>query len=690
MAFPPCPPGCRANGGTCDPLRGACACPVTRAGAACERFALPACTIRATALRPTFLIRDWQARLEAHEWLGALTCRCVAQLVALPHLLQLPEPWRAARRSYAARCAVLPDSSEQTVGELLDAPHAAVWRRVAIRFTGRALLQMAHAPPPRNASWFAAAAPAAAPPPGALAAREIAALSPLRGCPRACAHRGACVRGARCRCFAPARRAADGACVEPAARGVDAPFVSPAAATVRQLERCPADCSAHGECDGEGFCRCEGGWFGLDCALSLGRLASEAEARCVLYVHELPPLLRMGTSFEMLFDHALSWRVMRSDARCVSPAHARFFWLMGPTGAVLHAKLKWAQATDAWRRAVAEGQPRHLLLLLSERGPGDVFDAKQLRLGSYGVYDSEINPASPTRQWIALTHNGMADLRLSGVNKGRCLNCFQPGKDIVLPFSPATTDVPPCRTLREKSVWSTASPLSSSPPRREHLFFFAGRIHPDLRHATYLPYYEGPHSPHVRTLILAHAHEEGFLVHNSFQPARAARDARRAAGGLVSVRSGVGRVDLRADGVDLMSRSVFCWVPPGQRYGDARRHILATLLGCIPVFTVPDEDGHHTLQEHPDLRWETMSLSVLQEQLPLLPAILRNVTPAEIERMRGRLACAWRRLWFSSVYGSCLGESIETDAFDALIHVLRTRGTQGEPPPHRAAACGPG
>ena len=62
-----------------------------------------------------------------------------------------------------------------------------------------------------------------------------------------------------------------------------------------------------------------------------------------------------------------------------------------------------------------------------------------------------------------------------------------------------------------------------------------------------------------------------------------------------------------------MQRSHFCWVPPGQRYGDARRHILAAFHGCIPVFSIPD--GHHTLEEL--VPWSRMSLSVSQEELPL-------------------------------------------------------------------------
>ena len=117
--------------------------------------------------------------------------------------------------------------------------------------------------------------------------------------------------------------------------------------------------------------------------------------------------------------------------------------------------------------------------------------------------------------------------------------------------------------------------------------------------------------------------------------------------------------------------------------------MLAAFLGCIPVFTIPD--GHHTLEDHTELDWPTMSLTVPQQDLAALPAIIRNVSQAEIERMQYRLSCAWRRLWFSSMYGSCLGEDPRTDAFDALLTVLRSRGRQGQsapaPPP---AMCGVG
>ena len=84
-----------------------------------------------------------------------------------------------------------------------------------------------------------------------------------------------------------------------------------------------------------------------------------------------------------------------------------------------------------------------------------------------------------------------------------------------------------------------------------------------------------------------------------------------------------------------MQRSHFCWVPPGQRYGDARRHIISAFHGCIPVFTVPD--GHHTLEEV--MPWSRMSVTVPQERLPLLPQILANYSRHQADaRPAARLA----------------------------------------------------
>ena len=66
----------------------------------------------------------------------------------------------------------------------------------------------------------------------------------------------------------------------------------------------------------------------------------------------------------------------------------------------------------------------------------------------------------------------------------------------------------------------------------------------------------------VRELLLQHSLEPGFHIFNTFPNASAA--------------SPPPSVDVS----EWMRRSTFCWVPPGQRYGDARRHVLAAFLGA--------------------------------------------------------------------------------------------------------------
>jgi hypothetical protein len=99
---------------------------------------------------------------------------------------------------------------------------------------------------------------------------------------------------------------------------------------------------------------------------------------------------------------------------------------------------------------------------------------------------------------------------------------------------------------------------------------------------------------------------------------------------------------------------------------------MSVFTGCIPVISIPD--NNNTLDEL--LPWSSFSLLVPPDQLYRLPHILSAVTPAAEARLRAGLRCAWRRLWFSSIYGACLGEDPSTDAFDGLLRVLGARAAK--------------
>lgn len=68
-----------------------------------------------------------------------------------------------------------------------------------------------------------------------------------------------------------------------------------------------------------------------------------------------------------------------------------------------------------------------------------------------------------------------------------------------------------------------------------------------------------------------------------------------------------------------------------------------------------------------------MAVVVSRAELPQLATILDNYTATDRERMRKQLRCAWPRLWWTSIYGSCFGDDARYDAFDALMATLRYR-----------------
>ena len=79
------------------------------------------------------------------------------------------------------------------------------------------------------------------------------------------------------------------------------------------------------------------------------------------------------------------------------------------------------------------------------------------------------------------------------------------------------------------------------------------------------------------------------------------------------------------------------------------------------------------LEEHPELDWDSFAVFVEMEDIPRLHDILDAITPAELRRKRHAAGRAWRRLLWTQMYGSYLGESGEEDALETLMGVLRWR-----------------
>lgn len=633
-----CAPGCSAHG-NCNLWTGECECPHGWHGRACERMVLPACRVGDSSAD----VRRMMAAMlvtgaAAAPYVGPLSCDCVRQAIALRHYLHISmfENMYWAEDSVGVVCAVRRDeaplpgpASDASAGgraalsvhEVLDAPDRVAWGVLPLSFRygqsaaaihgglGSTFIRAGTAQPldwlrasrakaarraaARQNRWRAPLAPA-------FREDELRRLVPRARCRDACADLGACAANASrppaCECFAGAARTPLGSCA------LAAPAASARARPPKRDDaglKCPRprgrECAGAGRCDGNGFCKCADGRWGLDCAHALDargrpvvRVDGEAPARARdaggwagtlgglpawlggrggasppeppggapaarprIYVYTLPPLLSGGPGFYADLYAEVTRRVLESAYRAACAEGADFYWLPGPfrlgqaVDKLAYTRARWPY----WNASVAraDGVARHVTYQGWELDPGKVFSGKEparfphaeLGLGAHGARaEAEISVASPAREWLSLSHNGMADAARAPSGERTCVVCFQPGKDIVVPFRPGIIDVPLCSKLRERSVWSPGAPRRAG-EGRETVFFFAGSTPPySVRKAANRA---GGLEPHVRADIHA--------LHN-------------ATPGFVVIDSGAGR---GVEPVEWMLKSQFCWVPPGQR-----------------------------------------------------------------------------------------------------------------------------
>jgi hypothetical protein len=262
-----------------------------------------------------------------------------------------------------------------------------------------------------------------------------------------------------------------------------------------------------------------------------------------------------------------------------------------------------------------------------------------------------IRPSSPTRIWAGLQFSG----------NPRSPVFFQRGRDIVIPQmlllrgGGSHADQPSCEQM------ASTSPLSATFKRR------------DLHRNRSMAVWFGGHPGHgdARTkMFQLHARRPGFALVNSQQRGHVPRDA-----------------------VNMSLSSAFCWVPRGQGQGDPTRHMVAIFHGCVPIFTLGRADDDDALPFDELLPWHRFSLRVPTTGLHNLHSVVNAVLRrrGSLEAMQAELGCAWRSLFWTSLKGSCFGEGVRGDAFDALILVLRRRvatAASGRPCAPMRSACG--
>eukprot|EP00966_Prymnesium_polylepis_P238471 5515061-Prymnesium_polylepis.1 len=113
-----------------------------------------------------------------------------------------------------------------------------------------------------------------------------------------------------------------------------------------------------------------------------------------------------------------------------------------------------------------------------------------------------------------------------------------------------------------------------------------------------------------------------------------------------------------------MASSDFCFSPTGQSEGDSDRYLPAILYGCVPVFAWADEEGPYA-----DLiPWRTISLRAPPKHLP---AVLDNVSDAQLGAMRRAMRDVWTRLIYRAGVGA--------DALDLLAVMNPSAAADGSP-----------
>lgn len=114
--------------------------------------------------------------------------------------------------------------------------------------------------------------------------------------------------------------------------------------------------------------------------------------------------------------------------------------------------------------------------------------------------------------------------------------------------------------------------------------------------------------------------------------------------------------------------------------------MVAIFHGCVPVFTLGHSDDDDALPFDELLPWDQFSLRVPANELRSLPMIVnaKAQDQAGLRAMQSQLGCVWRALFWTSLKGSCFGEVVKGDAFDALMHVLRKRVAGASAPKPRS------
>ncbi|KAG1659278.1 hypothetical protein FOA52_008207 [Chlamydomonas sp. UWO 241] len=422
--------------------------------------------------------------------------------------------------------------------------------------------------------------------------------------------------------------------------------------------QCINKCNERGTCEA-GFCKCEPGFYGTDCALSLGpdgkpwllegQGYKPRQRAPRIYVYELPPNMTNVLHNPARLDRPLYYlfwqRLLSAGVRVADGDEADYYFMPikarmgGVDSSNAIAAVEYVRRHWPWWDEHGGGE-RHLVVQTGDMGRRDMTRAAQ------ALYTNAT--------W--LTHWGLYENHTFAGWEA----AHRPGHDIVIPVyvQPALVssygmDATPLHPGSEKRV---------AVENKNQTFFFAGRICGDRKEPQPGVFpnckndkgKDGYSAGTRQQLHYHHANRTGFQV----------------------------VTHTKTYGHDMAS-SVFCGAPTGGGHG--KRNVLVTVLGCIPV-TVTDKVYQPF---EPEIHWDDFSVALLEADLPRLHEVLAAVTPERRSQMHAALWCGAQHLFWSSLYGSILGDDGRYDAFETVMEILRMRLKHPDVPPERYADTDP-
>ena len=226
---------------------------------------------------------------------------------------------------------------------------------------------------------------------------------------------------------------------------------------------------------------------------------------------------------------------------------------------------------------------------------------------------------------IKLTHFGYFDRTAAGKFPmvlhvpNEEWGCYHPLRDVAMPPLLSHGGLVAKETFIDR-VKSADNPL----PLRKELFFFAGGFRPDD-----LEYSGG--TRHLIADFVSKWNDTDFII---------------VEGSII-------------DYEETLRKTKFCLAPYGHGWGIRIVSIMVT--GCIPVIV-----QEHVFQPYEDiLPYEEFSIRLNNDDIPMLPSILRSISPQQLAALQAGVAKYWPAFIWHSEYGG--------KAFEYAMLALRRR-----------------